>query len=314
MSATTKGHLPSTKENSGTTMRLSPCAGTIMNSSAHTIPATWLGATLCPRHCGAAVLRYRLQGADLQPALLPELWQLRPQAGEIKKLRSGIARQTDLGQLGCARIPNQGGEPDRDGASWQQLRGPNVDTALIKGLEAEASTALAGWNTRASLTLLDPRDTGRDKLLTRRAKRSLKLDADRPYGKWRVGGSLLVQGHRYDDVNNVNRVGGYGLLSCVHNTTCRNNGSSAPTWTMPSTRTTKQPAPTNRRDGRCSFRWATGHPEPAMNGAADMRHHRLRAFVLASVIAHGIALIGWTASTAVRRTDANRSVREPGHG
>ena len=88
----------------------------------------------------------------------------------------------------------------------------NVDTALIKGLEAEASTVLANWTTRASLTLLDPRDTGRDKLLTRRAKRSLRLDADRPYGKWRVGGSLLVQGHRYDDVNNVNRVGGYGLL------------------------------------------------------------------------------------------------------
>ncbi len=34
-----------------------------------------------------------------------------------------------------------------------------------------------------------------------------------------------------------------------------------------------------------------------MNGAADMRHHRLRAFVLASAIAHGVALIGWTAST-----------------
>ena len=34
-----------------------------------------------------------------------------------------------------------------------------------------------------------------------------------------------------------------------------------------------------------------------MNGATDMRHHRLRVFVLASVIAHGVALIGWTAST-----------------
>ena len=88
----------------------------------------------------------------------------------------------------------------------------NVDKARIKGMEAEVGTRLAGWDTRASLTLLDPRDTGRDKLLTRRAKRSLKLDADRPYGKWRVGGSLLVQGHRYDDTSNVNRVGGYGLL------------------------------------------------------------------------------------------------------
>ena len=50
----------------------------------------------------------------------------------------------------------------------------NVDKALIKGLETEVSTQLAGWETRAALTLLDPRDTGRDTVLNRRAKRSLE--------------------------------------------------------------------------------------------------------------------------------------------
>ncbi len=89
----------------------------------------------------------------------------------------------------------------------------NVDKALIKGLETEVSTKLAGWETRAALTLLDPRDTGRDNILTRRAKRSLKLATERADGKWRYGATLLVQGHRYDNVANTTRVGGYGIVN-----------------------------------------------------------------------------------------------------
>lgn len=93
------------------------------------------------------------------------------------------------------------------------FRAQNVDKARIKGLETEVGARLAGWETRTAFTLLDPRDTGRDKILNRRAKRSLKLDADRAFGAWRVGATWLVQGHRYDDVNNTVRLGGYGLLN-----------------------------------------------------------------------------------------------------
>ncbi len=89
----------------------------------------------------------------------------------------------------------------------------NVDRARIKGMEAEIGTRLDGWDTRAGLSLMDPRDTGRDKILNRRAKRSLKLETDRAFGAWRVGGTWLAQGHRYDDVNNTVRLGGYGVLN-----------------------------------------------------------------------------------------------------
>ncbi|MBI3575003.1 MAG: TonB-dependent vitamin B12 receptor [Gammaproteobacteria bacterium] len=89
----------------------------------------------------------------------------------------------------------------------------NVDKALIKGLETEVSTKLADWETRAALTLLDPRDTGRDTILNRRAKRNLKLTAERADGKWRYGANLLVQGHRYDNVSNTTRLGGYGIVN-----------------------------------------------------------------------------------------------------
>ncbi len=89
----------------------------------------------------------------------------------------------------------------------------NVDKARIKGVEAEIGTRLAGWDTRAGLALMDPRDTGRDKILNRRAKRSLKIETDRVFGAWRLGTTWLVQGHRYDDVNNTVRLGGYGVLN-----------------------------------------------------------------------------------------------------
>lgn len=89
----------------------------------------------------------------------------------------------------------------------------NVSKARIKGLETDVSTLLGGWTTRLSLSLMDPRDTVTDKVLTRRTKRSFKLETDRAFGAWRFGGSLLVQGHRYDDANNTTRLGGYGALN-----------------------------------------------------------------------------------------------------
>src|SRR3989344_5302878 len=42
------------------------------------------------------------------------------------------------------------------------FRPQNVDKARIKGVETEVGMRLADWDTRASLTLMDPRDTGRD--------------------------------------------------------------------------------------------------------------------------------------------------------
>ena len=89
----------------------------------------------------------------------------------------------------------------------------NVDKALIKGLETEVSTKLADWETRAALTLLDPRDTGRDNILTRRTKRILSLKADRTFGRWHVGADWLAQGHRYDSDANRTRLGGFALVN-----------------------------------------------------------------------------------------------------
>jgi vitamin B12 transporter len=89
----------------------------------------------------------------------------------------------------------------------------NVDEARIHGMEATVTATVSGWTTAFYLTLLDPRDKDSDKVLPRRAKQTLKFDADRSIGKWQIGASLLAQSQRFDDVNNDIRVGGYGLVN-----------------------------------------------------------------------------------------------------
>jgi len=85
-------------------------------------------------------------------------------------------------------------------------RATNVDDARIRGLELQVGALLAGWAAHANLTLLDPenRSTGanRGKVLPRRAEESLRIDADREFGRFGVGASILAAGKRYDDLAN----------------------------------------------------------------------------------------------------------------
>lgn len=89
----------------------------------------------------------------------------------------------------------------------------NVDEARIRGLETQFSTTLAGWQSGLSLSVTDPRDVATDHVLPRRSKQTLRLDADRAFGKTRFGMTWLAQGRRFDDAANTVVVGGYGLLN-----------------------------------------------------------------------------------------------------
>ncbi len=88
----------------------------------------------------------------------------------------------------------------------------NIEDARIRGVELTAGTTLASWELSAQAGWLDPRNrsNGNDgKLLPRRARDSARIDADRGIGRWRIGGSLVAEGARYDDVANSLRLGGY---------------------------------------------------------------------------------------------------------
>lgn len=92
----------------------------------------------------------------------------------------------------------------------------NIDQARIRGLEAVLGTRFGNWDLNASLSLLDPqnRSPGPNdgNVLPRRAKHSLRLDADRDVGRYRLGATLLAVGKRYDDLANTRSLGGYATL------------------------------------------------------------------------------------------------------
>nr|WP_240732610.1 MULTISPECIES: TonB-dependent vitamin B12 receptor [Dyella] len=91
----------------------------------------------------------------------------------------------------------------------------NVEHARIQGAEAVIGTELAGWNINGTATWLDPRNESRGanhgNYLARRAPRSARVDVDRSFGVFGIGGSVYAASHRYDDVANKKQLGGYGL-------------------------------------------------------------------------------------------------------
>ncbi|NYS62276.1 TonB-dependent receptor domain-containing protein [Vreelandella salicampi] len=100
----------------------------------------------------------------------------------------------------------------------------NVENARIRGAELSSGIELDAWTLQAALTYTDPenRDTGTR--LTRRASQSFRLGVDREVGDWSLGGSLVAQNHRYEDTENKERLGGFGLVNL------RAGWAFAPMW------------------------------------------------------------------------------------
>jgi len=88
----------------------------------------------------------------------------------------------------------------------------NVAEARIRGVELSAGAEIDDWILAAALTYTDPEDRETGKRLRRRASQSLRLDVDRELGDWSLGGSWVVQNHRYDDAANEERLAGFGLV------------------------------------------------------------------------------------------------------
>ncbi|NMZ70771.1 TonB-dependent receptor domain-containing protein [Pseudomonas peli] len=89
----------------------------------------------------------------------------------------------------------------------------NVQTARINGFEAALQQELFGWQGNLALALIDPRDRDTGHTLARRAKRTLSLDLDRPFGEFALGASWRAVSGRYDDAANTRELSGYGLIS-----------------------------------------------------------------------------------------------------
>lgn len=101
--------------------------------------------------------------------------------------------------------------------SWQ-MGSPttNIPTTRIRGIELSAGAEFDDWTLAAAATYTDPEDRSTGNRLARRASQSLRFDVDRELGDWSLGGSWIVQNHRYEyayGTGEATRLGGFGLLN-----------------------------------------------------------------------------------------------------
>jgi vitamin B12 transporter len=91
----------------------------------------------------------------------------------------------------------------------------NIEQARIRGVEVTGGAAIANWNVQTALTWLDPRNRSsgfnEDNVLPRRARQTARIDVDRRFGAFSVGGSVFASGERFDNPGNSVRMGGYAL-------------------------------------------------------------------------------------------------------
>src|SRR5690606_11218595 len=72
-----------------------------------------------------------------------------------------------------------------------------------------------GWFINTALTLLEPEigsGVNEGNTLPRRAEQSLRVDIDKDFGRWSLGGSVVGERHRWDDLANTRDLGGYATV------------------------------------------------------------------------------------------------------
>ena len=91
----------------------------------------------------------------------------------------------------------------------------NLARVRTEGVEIAWRGTLWGWQTRAQLTVQDPRDETTGSQLRRRAKQYGSVGAERTFGPWRFGADVIGSGERFDSTNEApnTRMHGYGLLN-----------------------------------------------------------------------------------------------------
>jgi vitamin B12 transporter len=92
----------------------------------------------------------------------------------------------------------------------------NISKARVRGFDGEVGGSARGWTWKATATWMKPEniDGGPNDghLLPRRFERSARLDLDRKLGAFSLGATVKAFSHRYDDLANTHRLGGYALL------------------------------------------------------------------------------------------------------
>ncbi|MBL8341250.1 MAG: TonB-dependent receptor [Rubrivivax sp.] len=133
---------------------------------------------------------------------------------------------------------SQGGHEVRFAVFASDIRGyitpganpANVD-ADIEGLTLSLRATWEGWRVQASGELLDPRNSNPNnanfgRRLPRRAKEVFRFGAERTFGAWTLGTSMLHSGARFDDAANTTELAGFTVWDL------RADWALAPAWAL----------------------------------------------------------------------------------
>ncbi|WP_019558199.1 TonB-dependent receptor domain-containing protein [Thioalkalivibrio sp. ALE12] len=129
------------------------------------------------------------------------------QAEESETSEIGLRANFDQGYLDASIFQSR---VDKMIAGWPP---ENVDEARISGLELEGGYERYDWISRASLTLLNAEDRETGNELQRRSPVTARVDIDRKFQRFSLGGSVIAKSRSYNDANNDERLSGYGLLN-----------------------------------------------------------------------------------------------------
>ncbi|MGH8728905.1 MAG: TonB-dependent receptor domain-containing protein [Burkholderiales bacterium] len=89
----------------------------------------------------------------------------------------------------------------------------NVNEARIRGATLHYGADLSSYAIRAEITHQDAEDEATGNELVRRARTFGALGVTKAAGGLRLGAEVVGSGRRFDDLDNMVRIGGYGLLN-----------------------------------------------------------------------------------------------------
>ncbi len=92
-------------------------------------------------------------------------------------------------------------------------RPDNVASATLRGVTLAADVLREGASLHASIDVQSPQDADSGRLLPRRARRHAALSVAQPFGPVRLIAEIVASSARFDDAQNLRRLGGYTLLN-----------------------------------------------------------------------------------------------------
>jgi len=93
----------------------------------------------------------------------------------------------------------------------------NVDRATLKGVTLGVDVTYRDTRVQASLDLQDPQDDNTGHLLPRRARQHGALQVQQQVGPVQLGVEYVASSLRYDDAENLRKMGGYGIVNLTVN-------------------------------------------------------------------------------------------------